>query len=106
VHDNRLSQLRRPFILDRLELLKSTDLARARIDDLKATLFDLLSAYTSTTLLIDENRPIFRARKHREDEKEKLLDRVDEIYQKHVSSNGWVGPIEKERLSSTAVPTK
>jgi hypothetical protein len=81
VNNNRLSQLSRRFILERLELLKGTDLAGARIDDLKAILFDLLRAYTSTTLLIDENRPIFRARRHREDEKEKLLDHVD-VYPK------------------------
>lgn len=82
MNDNRLSQLSRRFILERLELLKVTDLASARIDDLKAILFDLLRAYTSTTLLIDENRPIFRARRHREDEKEKLLDHVDEVHPK------------------------
>jgi len=82
VNDNRLSQLSQRFILERLEILKGTDLASARIDDLKAMLFDLLSAYTSTTLLIDETRPIFRARRHRQDEKEKLLDRVDEVYPK------------------------
>jgi hypothetical protein len=82
VNDNRLSQLSRRFILERLDLLKRTDLASASIDDLKAMLVDLLSAYTSTTVLIDEDRPIFRARRHREHEMDQLLDRVDEIYPK------------------------
>jgi len=55
-------------------------LRKARIDRLKARLADLLTAYVSTIIEIDGDRSIFRARKHRIDERDVLLENVSGIY--------------------------
>lgn len=81
---DRLSELSVRFIQGRLDELRHADLKTAYIDDLKGKLYPLLRAYTSTSLMIGEDNPIFRVRKHREDEKETLLKSVEDIYPKAV----------------------
>jgi hypothetical protein len=51
-----------------------------RIDRLKTRLTDLLRVYVSTTIEIEKDRSIFRARKHLIDEREVFLENVDGIY--------------------------
>lgn len=80
----RLSKLSLKGIRGRLAELKNADPERTSIDNLKAKLYGLLRAYTSVSLNVGEDRPIFRARKHREVEWDKLLDNVEEIYPQEI----------------------
>lgn len=82
---HRLTQLDEQFIKHRIALLERADLTTARIERLKSKLIDLLRAYVVSPLEIRKGEPVFRARKHREDEKQKdgvsvLLNHVDCIY--------------------------
>jgi hypothetical protein len=77
---DRLHSLDEQFIKHRISLLRRTDLRKARIDRLKARLADLLRAYVSTTIEIDGDKSIFRARKHRIDERKVFLETVSGIY--------------------------
>jgi hypothetical protein len=77
---DRLSSLDEQFIKHRISLLRKTDLRKARIDRLKGRLADLLNAYVSTTIKIDGDRSIFRARKHRIEERNVFLENVNAIY--------------------------
>jgi hypothetical protein len=76
------------FIEQRLGELRTIDLKTVGIDDLKVGLYPLLRALTSTSLMIGEGRSIFRVRKHRREECEKLLESVEEIYPKAIYLTG------------------
>lgn len=84
VHD-RLAQLDDQFIKLRIHLLRRTDLKTERIDRLKTKLTDLLRAYIVSPLEIRKGESIFRARKHRDEEKQEkgadvYLPNVNAIY--------------------------
>jgi len=86
----RLTQLDEVFIRRRIGLLRRTDLNNARIDSLRAKMSDLIQAYGMFVLNIDGGKPIFRARKHREAEKEINLANVHEnIYHMQSTSRTW-----------------
>ena len=75
-----LNNLDEHFIKHRISSLQKADLSTARIDRLKGKVIDLLRAYVSTTISIKANESIFRARKHRIEERELFLDHVNDIY--------------------------
>ena len=82
---NRLTQLDERFIKSRIRLLQRTNLKTERIERLKTKLYDLLRAYIVSPLEIRKGESIFRARKHREEEKQKdgadvCLSNVECIY--------------------------
>lgn len=80
----RLSKLSVQFIQRRLDDLRTADLKTVGINDLKTKLYDLLRAYTSVSLRIEKDKPIFRARKHREGERATLIESVEGIYPKAI----------------------
>jgi hypothetical protein len=75
-----LSKLSIDGIQRHLEVVKQVDLKTAQIDDLKLQLSDLLWAYGCFAVSINGERSIFRARRHLSEEKEQVLDRVEEVY--------------------------
>lgn len=82
---NRLTQLDEKFIKHRIRMLERKNLKTERIDRLKTKLTDLLRAYIVSPLEIRKGESIFRARKHREEEKQEkgadvCLPSVNAIY--------------------------
>lgn len=69
MHD-RLTRLDEQFIKHRIRLLQRTNLKSERIERLKSKLTDLLRAYVVSPIEIRKGESIFRARKHREEEKQ------------------------------------
>lgn len=63
-----------------LKSVATTDLKTAQIDDLKVKLSGLLWAYSCFAVQIDRGRSIYRARKHGDDERDRPLDHVTQIY--------------------------
>ena len=77
----QLNNLDEHFIKHRISSLQKADLSTARIDRLKRKVkLIFLRAYVSTTINIEQDKSIFRARKHRIEEREVFLDHVDRIY--------------------------
>src|SRR6266446_9672584 len=76
----RLTQLDELFIRRQIQRLRETDLRKASINRLKLRLAILLRAYEMYALRINYGEPIFRARKHREVERELCLTNVRDVY--------------------------
>lgn len=76
----KLSNTRLDFIERRIDELKSYDVTNVDIEYVKSLLLNLFRAYICFPVRISEGRPIFRARRHREEEKGQFLKHVREIY--------------------------
>lgn len=68
------------FIQQRISELQNLNLKTANIDLLKFMLRNLCRAYISTTLTISEDKSIFRATKHTNEEKDTCFESVNRIY--------------------------
>lgn len=77
---SRLDRLDERFIRRRIRLVRRIDLTTTRIESLKAKLNDLLRAHVNFPLELGPGHSVFRARKHREDEREIDLSNVRDIY--------------------------
>lgn len=94
---SRLIQLDEQFIKHRIKLLRKTDLRRARISRLRSLLSDLLRAYVTIPLNIKDGMSIFRARKHREDERNCDLKNVKADIYPQASFITHLGRANRER---------